>query len=91
VMKLFGARVLVKTGAEGVFCGALPQQGLGIAVKCEDGGGRAAEVVVAAMIERFLPLGEGDRAGFARFLRPSLRNWNGIEVGGLRPAAALQV
>jgi L-asparaginase II len=28
-MRLFGARVLVKTGAEGVFCAALPEQGLG--------------------------------------------------------------
>ena len=27
IMKLFGARVLVKTGAEGVFCGALPEAG----------------------------------------------------------------
>ena len=90
VMKLLGARVLVKTGAEGVFCGALPEQGLGIAIKCLDGGTRAAEVAMAAMIDRFLPLQEGERAALARFVRPTLRNWNGIEVGGLRPAAALQ-
>ena len=37
IMKLFGARVLAKTGAEGVFCGALPEQGIGIALKCDDG------------------------------------------------------
>src|ERR1043166_5535413 len=43
IMTLFGPRVLVKTGAEGVFCGALPEQGLGIALKCEDGATRAAE------------------------------------------------
>lgn len=90
VMKLLGARVLVKTGAEGVFCGVLPEQGLGIAIKCLDGGTRAAEVAMAAMIDRFLPLQEGERAALARFLRPTLRNWNGIEVGGLRPTAALQ-
>ena len=90
VMKLIGARVFVKGGAEGVFCGALPEQGLGIAIKCGDGAGRAAEVVMAAMIDRFLPLGEGERPEFARFLRPALRNWNGIEVGGLRPAETLQ-
>lgn len=90
VMKLLGARVLVKTGAEGVFCGVLPEQGLGIAIKCLDGSTRAAEVAMAAMIDRFLPLQEGERAALARFLRPTLRNWNGIEVGGLRPTAALQ-
>jgi len=89
VMKLFGARVLVKTGAEGVFCGALPEQGLGIAIKCLDGGTRAAEAAMARMIEKLLPLGEAERAALGRFVSPTLRNWNGIEVGGLRPAAAL--
>ena len=89
IMQRFGARVLVKTGAEGVFCGALPEQGLGIALKCADGGTRAAEVAMAAVIARFLPLGDDERAGLQRFVRPVLRNWNGIEVGGLRPTTEL--
>jgi L-asparaginase II len=89
IMTLFGARVLVKTGAEGVFCGALPEQGLGIALKCDDGAGRAAEVAMAATIERFLPMSDGERTKLDRFLRPTLRNWNGIEVGGLLPSDAL--
>lgn len=89
VMTLFGARVLVKTGAEGVFCGALPEQGLGIAIKCQDGASRAAEVAMAATIARFLPLSDNEQAELERFVRPTLRNWNGIEVGGLRPAETL--
>jgi L-asparaginase II len=89
VMQLFGARVLAKTGAEGVFCGALPEQGLGIAIKCADGAARAAEVMMAATIARYLPLNDAERSGLERFLRPTLRNWNGIEVGGLRPSEAL--
>jgi L-asparaginase II len=89
IMQLLGVRAFVKTGAEGVFCGALPEQGLGIAIKCDDGAGRAAEVVMAAMIARFLPLEAGERAALARFLRPTLRNWNGFEVGALRPTEEL--
>ena len=89
IMKLFGTRVFVKTGAEGMFCGVLPEQGLGIAVKCDDGAGRAAEVVMASLIARFLPLGDGERAALARFVRPTLRNWNGIEVGALRVTGAI--
>ena len=89
IMKLFGVRVFAKTGAEGMFCGALPEQGLGIAVKCDDGAGRAAETVMASIIARFLPLGDGERAALTRFMRPTLRNWNGIEVGALRVTAAL--
>jgi len=89
IMKFLGARAFVKTGAEGVFCGALPEQGLGIAVKCDDGAGRAAEVITAAIIARLLLLDDAERAALSRFLRPSLRNWNGFEVGELRVAEAL--
>ena len=85
-MQRFGARLFVKTGAEGVFCAALAEQGLGIAVKCDDGASRAAEVVVAATLARLLP---DDRGTLEPFVRPILRNWNGIVVGGLRPTGAL--
>jgi L-asparaginase II len=91
VMKIFGARVLEKGGAEGVACAALPELGLGIAIKCQDGGNRAGEVAMAAVIEKLLPLSETERAALTRFVRPTLRNWNGVAVGGLRPAEALAV
>jgi L-asparaginase II len=89
IMKLFGARVFVKTGAEGMYCGALPGEGLGVAIKCDDGGGRAAEALTAAVIARFLPLEPAERAALAGFVHPALRNWNGFEVGGLRVTDAL--
>jgi L-asparaginase II len=83
-MSLLGARAFTKTGAEGVFCAALPEQGLGLAVKVDDGAGRAAEVMIAALIARLLPMSEGERARFAAFAAPKLTNWRGIEVGALR-------
>jgi L-asparaginase II len=89
LMQHFGERVFVKTGAEGAFCGALPEQGIGFAVKCDDGATRAAEVVVACLIERLLPRRTGDRTVIDRFVRPTLRNWNGISVGSLHPTSAL--
>ena len=42
--------------------------------------GRAAQVVVAALTARFLPLSETERAARGRFLRPMLRNWNGLRL-----------
>ncbi|EFH12338.1 asparaginase [Pseudoroseomonas cervicalis] len=84
VMEALGERAFTKTGAEGVFCAALPELGLGVALKCEDGAGRAAEVVMAALLLRLLPLSEAERAVVAPFAAPVLRNWNGIEVGRLR-------
>jgi L-asparaginase II len=88
-MTLLGARVFSKTGAEGVHCAALPERGLGIAVKCADGAGRASEVMLAALVARLLPMADDQAAAFALFVAPVLRNWNGIVVGGLRPAGPL--
>jgi L-asparaginase II len=89
IMQLLGARALVKTGAEGVFCGALPGPGLGIAVKCDDGAGRAAEAIMAGLIAHFLATDDHERATLERFARPTLRNWNGLDVGALRITNAI--
>ena len=75
----------VKTGAEGVFAAILPSLGLGVAVKAEDGAARAAQVAVGEVVACLL--GRADDPALARFLRPVLKDWNGVEVGGLRLAA----
>jgi L-asparaginase II len=80
LMDHFGAGVFVKGGAEGVYCAALPHQGFGIAVKCDDGAGRAAEVIVATILTRLL----GDDSLLARFSHPQVRNWRGTLVGEMR-------
>lgn len=91
VMQHFGERVFCKVGAEGMYAAALPEQGLGIAIKIDDGNNaRAAEVAVAALLEALL---QPDAAGTALLRATSdalLRNWNGIAVGALRAAEALR-
>jgi L-asparaginase II len=91
VMERLGERVFCKVGAEGVYCAALPELGLGVALKMDDGNtARACEVVMAGVIEALLALGESD-AGFMNSLSDvSMKNWNGIEVGRLRAADALR-
>lgn len=89
VMTALGERAFTKTGAEGVYCVALPEAGLGIAVKCDDGAGRAAEAVTARLIARYLTL-DGDAADVVEAsAHPRLTNWNGIEVGALRTVGPL--
>jgi L-asparaginase II len=90
VMQALGERVFCKVGAEGVHCAALPELGLGVAMKMDDGNNaRAVEVVMAAVIRRLLPL-EGEAAGLLQSLADvPLRNWNGIEVGRLQAAEAV--
>jgi L-asparaginase II len=84
VMTLLPGKVQLKSGAEGVYCGALPDHGLGFALKIDDGAKRAAEAVAVALIARFYPE--------AHDLGPALRltNWQGLEVGQLRATPALE-
>ena len=84
LMALMGARVFSKIGAEGVLAAALPELGLGIAVKCRDGSGRAAEVAMATLIARHLALTETEQQGLAELARPKLTNWNGATTGEIR-------
>ena len=90
VMQALGTKVFTKTGAEGVYCAALPEQGLGIAIKCDDGAGRAAEAVMASLICAFVPLTAAQRAIVAPYADKPIVNWNGIETGRLRAAAELR-
>lgn len=89
LMEALGQRAFVKVGAEGVYCATFPELGLGIALKCDDGAARAAEVAMAALVERFLPLSDVQAKTVADLARLQIRNWNGRVVGAMRPAAAL--
>jgi L-asparaginase II len=75
-------RALVKPAAEGVFCAVLPGAGLGIALKIDDGAGRAAEVAMAGLLARFGLLDPAHA-----FCAPRLSNRAGTVVGELRPPA----
>jgi L-asparaginase II len=84
LMQRFGPRVCCKVGAEGVYCAALPELGLGLALKMDDGNtARAAEVVLAALLERLLDPDDADAAWLRDVSDAALRNRNGIEVGRL--------
>ena len=91
VMTVLGERVCCKVGAEGVYCAALPERGLGVAIKMDDGNtARAVEVVMAAVIEALLRL-DADEAALMRSLSDvTLRNWRGTTVGALRASATLR-
>jgi L-asparaginase II len=88
-MQTLAGRVFVKIGAEGVHAAALPDLGIGIALKIDDGASRAAETAMAALLLRFLaPDGEGAERLEARIRRP-VRRVTGEEVGEIRAAGAL--
>ena len=91
VMARLGERVFCKVGAEGVYCAALPEQGLGVAIKIDDGNNaRAAEVVMAAVIEARVRLDDAERDFMRGFSDLPLVNWTGTEVGRLQASAGLR-
>jgi L-asparaginase II len=87
VMEGTGGRILLKGGAEGVYCGAIPTLGLGLALKIDDGAGRAAEAAAAAILRHIGALDAASWASLAQACQPTLTNWNGIEVGEVRAAS----
>ena len=81
-----GGRALVKTGAEGVFCAALPELGLGLALKIDDGATRASQVATAALLRRLGVLDEQTTERLSHQIRPQLHNRAGTLVGEVRAA-----
>ena len=92
VMQALGERVFCKVGAEGMYCAALPEAGLGVAIKVDDGNNaRACEVAMAAVIEALVPLhnnAEGELLAGLSNLR--LLNWRGLQVGRLAAHESLR-
>lgn len=89
LMEVAPGQIFAKTGAEGVYCALLPELGISIALKCEDGAGRAAESMVAAALAAFFPVGSEAREKLAALANHRMKNWNGIEVGTVRSAGPL--
>ena len=87
VMEILGARAFIKYGAEGVFCVALPEYGLGVALKCDDGSKRGCESMLSAVLNHIGVISEEDMQKMARFLSVPLENRRGFKVGEIRPAA----
>ena len=69
--------LIIKGGAEGVSMGALPERGIGFALKCEDGNGRGVDEAVAAVLHQLGVLPQ--RVS----MNTPLRNRAGTEVGSV--------
>ncbi|MGB7182581.1 MAG: asparaginase [Burkholderiaceae bacterium] len=84
VMGAGNSTVFVKTGAEGVFCGAIPSLGLGIALKCDDGAVRGAESMMAAILSALLPENAELQDELSGHSAVNLANCNNYSVGEIR-------
>jgi L-asparaginase II len=77
-------RLFIKVGAEGVFCGAVPDAGLGFALKVDDGTIRGAEVAIARVLSSLECWSPAEKTELEGFAHATLRNWRKLEVGEAR-------
>jgi L-asparaginase II len=77
--------IVAKGGAEGVHVAMVPDRGLAVAVKAEDGAGRAADVALLAALERLVG-GVVDHPDLRPHAEPAIHNVAGETVGAIRAA-----
>jgi L-asparaginase II len=77
-------RVISKIGAEGVHSAAVPELGIGIVVKVEDGAQRAQFPALLRLLQFFDALPETLPPRLSDFLNREIRNTRGEQVGEIR-------
>lgn len=89
VIEALAPNIVVKTGAEGVFCAVVVNQGLGIAVKIDDGGTRASEAAMGGILRRLGAISDSQYASLSAMIEPPVLNVAGRQVGRIQPAASI--
>lgn len=88
LMGLAPGHLFTKTGAEGCYVAVLPDEGLAIALKCDDGATRAAEALVAALVRRHGNFAADIAADLEERADRPVTDFNGREVGRQRAVLA---
>ncbi|MZQ81693.1 asparaginase [Paenibacillus sp. 5J-6] len=78
-------RIIGKMGAEGIFALTVPDKGLGLVLKIEDGNQRALYPAVIEALKQLDLLSAAEVSQLAAFHTPTVHNWQGTEVGIIRP------
>jgi len=82
-----GGRVIPKVGAEGVYCAALPEAGLGVALKVEDGDFRSSVAALVAVLDQLAP---GIASVASEWRSPPVKNTRGQIVGWMEAHVPLR-
>jgi L-asparaginase II len=89
LMEAAPGSIVSKVGAEGLECMALPERGLGVAVKCADGASRAVPPAVLALLEHLGALPPAAIERLAKWRRPVVLNHARREAGHLEAVLAV--
>ena len=86
VMQHTGRRVLVKSGADGVYIASIPELGYGLALKVDDGSGEASQVALLAVLGKLGILHDDELEALAERCSMPIRNTRGVVTGYRQPA-----
>ncbi len=87
LMERLAPHILVKVGADGVYTAVIPEHGLGIALKIDDGNDSAARVALGAVLQSLGLLPSDEIKVLGEYLRPSVTNSRGEIIGRIEPSS----
>ncbi len=90
LMQITGRRLFIKTGACGVYTASIPDAGLGIALKIDDGTREAAEVAILGALTALGQLHSDDAEALSERLRVPIHNTRDVITGYWEVAEALR-
>lgn len=89
LMEVMDGKVFAKAGAEGVYCVGFVGQGLGLAVKVDDGNSRGRSVVVLKAMEDLGLISAEELAQLETHRHPVVKNHHQTVIGEIKPAFTL--
>ncbi len=89
----FNGRLMIKNGAEGVYCGVLhannKEKNIGFALKIDDGNLVVSEVVIVNILLNFVNPNEQEEKILRKYCSKKLKNWRNVSVGEIVSASDL--
>ncbi|MFK7994983.1 MAG: asparaginase [Granulosicoccus sp.] len=90
LMDILAPDILVKVGAAGVYTAVIPQHGLGLALKIDDGHDGAARVALGAILNTLGVLPSDKAKALTEYFMPSINNSRGENIGRFEPSSDWQ-
>jgi L-asparaginase II len=87
LMRAARGKIMSKGGAEGVHVAVIPDQDTVIALKAEDGAGRASQAALYLLLEKLRLADSAVLEALKPVALPVMRNWRETEVGAVRGRA----
>lgn len=90
LMDILAPDILVKVGAAGVYTALIPEHGLGVALKIDDGHDGAARVALGAALNMLGVVPSDKARELGEYFMPSINNSRGETIGRYEPSSDWQ-